>query len=106
LGATPQGIKTAQRYFEEAVQKDSGFALAYMGLADCYRDLGDFRRLSPQDAYPKATEIIRKALELDATLAEAHRTLGWLKWRYEWDWQAAEKEFNYALELSPNTRTV
>jgi serine/threonine protein kinase len=73
---TPQGIKTAQHYFEEAIQKDSDFALAYVGLADCYRWLGDFRRLPPQDAYRQAKQTIRKALELDDTLAEAHDTLG------------------------------
>jgi TolB-like protein/thioredoxin-like negative regulator of GroEL len=99
---TPQGIKTAQHYFEEAIQKDSDFAVAYVGLADCYRWLGDFRRLPPQDAYRQAKQAIRKALELDDTLAEAHDTLGWLDWRFEWNWQAAETEFNYAVELNPN----
>jgi TolB-like protein len=99
---TPQGIKTAQHYFEEAIQKDSDFALAYVGLADCYRWLGDFRRLPPQDAYRQAKQTIRKALELDDTLAEAHDTLGWLDWRFEWNWQAAETELNSAVELNPN----
>ncbi|WP_263366681.1 protein kinase domain-containing protein [Edaphobacter bradus] len=100
--STPHTIKDAQRYFEEAIQQDSGFALAYVGLADCYQSLGDFRWVPPQDAYRPAKEALNKALRLDATLGEAHTTLGWLSWRYEWDWPTAEREFNYALELNPN----
>jgi len=73
-----------------------------VGLADCYRWLGDFRRLPPQDAYGQAEATIRKALEMDNTLGEAHDTLAWLSWRFEWNWQTAETEFKYALELSPN----
>jgi eukaryotic-like serine/threonine-protein kinase len=97
-----QGIKKAQGYFEEAIQKDSGFALAYVGLADCYWNLGSFRRLPPQDAFRPAKEALLKALELDEGLGEAHSSLGWLSWRHDWDWRTAEREFNYALELTPN----
>jgi eukaryotic-like serine/threonine-protein kinase len=100
--STPQRIKEAQSYFEEAIREDSGFALAYVGLADCYSFLGDFRRLPPEDTYRQVKETIRKALELDDTLGEAHTTLGYLGWRHEWDWQTAEREFKYALELNPN----
>jgi len=100
--STPQKIKKAQVYFEEAIREDAGLALAYVGLADCYRYLGDFRRLPPQDTYRLVKEAVRKALELDDTLGEAHTTLGYLSWRHEWDWQTAEREFKYALELDPN----
>jgi serine/threonine protein kinase/Tfp pilus assembly protein PilF len=102
LATTPQALKTAQSYFEEAIQEDSGFAPAYAGLADCYLSLGSYRRLPPQDAYRDAKEATRKALELDETLGEAHTTLGWLSWRHDWDWRTAEREFDYALELNPN----
>ena len=95
-------MKRAKTYFEEAIEKDPGFALAYAGLADSYQYLGSFRWLPPQEAYRGANESIRKALELNETLGEAHSTLGWLSWRYDWDWRTAEKEFNYALELDPN----
>jgi eukaryotic-like serine/threonine-protein kinase len=95
-------MKRAKTYFEEAIEKDPGFALAYAGLADSYQYLGSFRWLPPQEAYRHANESIRKALELNETLGEAHSTLGWLSWRYDWDWRTAEKEFNYALELDPN----
>jgi serine/threonine protein kinase/Tfp pilus assembly protein PilF len=99
---TLKGLKEAQAYFQEAVQQDPSFALAYVGLADCYLGLGSFRWIAPQDAYRHANEAIRKAVELNPNLGEAHSTLGWLSWRYEWDWAAAEKEFKRALELNPN----
>jgi Tfp pilus assembly protein PilF len=97
-----QGIRKEQSYFEDAILKDSSFALAYVGLADTYLDLGSQRWLPPQDAYQHAQQAIRKALELDETLGEAHRTLAWLSWRFDWDWRNAEKEFRRALELTPN----
>jgi tetratricopeptide (TPR) repeat protein len=100
--STLRGTKNAQSYFEEAIQKDSGFALAYVGLADCYENLGSFRWVPPPDAYRPAKEALNKALRLDETLGEAHTELGWLSWRYDWDWPTAEREFNYALQLNPN----
>jgi serine/threonine protein kinase/Tfp pilus assembly protein PilF len=99
---TQAAIKQAQSYFEEAVREDPRFALAYVGLADCYGDLGTYRWIPPQDAYRHASEAVHKALELDGTLPEAHATLGYLNWQYGWDWQAAEKELRYAVDLNPN----
>src|SRR5258708_12017886 len=58
--------------------------------------------MTAQDAYRHGSEGIHKALELDGTLAEAHSTLGFLEWRYSWDWQAAEREFRYAVDRNPN----
>ena len=98
--STPQTLKLAESYFEEAIRKDPGFALGYVGLADCYQTLGQFRWLAPQEAYRPAKEAIRKALELDGTLGEAHSSLAGLSWQYEWDWRTAEREFKYALELT------
>jgi eukaryotic-like serine/threonine-protein kinase len=100
--ATPQAIRNAQRYFEDAIREDPGFALAYVGLAECYESLGEFRWVPPQDAYRPAKEALNKALQLDETVPEAHAGLGWLSWLYEWDWPTAEREFNYELELNPN----
>ena len=100
--STLRATKNAQSYFEQAIQKDSGFALAYVGLADCYENLGSFRWVPPPDAYRPAKEALNKALRLDEALGEAHTELGWLSWRYDWDWPTAEREFNYALQLSPN----
>jgi eukaryotic-like serine/threonine-protein kinase len=100
--ATPQAIRNAQTYFEEAIQKDPGFALAYVGLANCHENLGSYRWVPPQDAYRPAKEAIGKALRLDETVAGAHTALGSLSWRYDWDWPTAEREFKYELELNPN----
>jgi tetratricopeptide (TPR) repeat protein len=99
---TFRGITKAQKYFEEAIQKQPDFALGYVGLADCYSLLGSFRLVPPQDAYSRSKEIILKALQIDDTLAEAHDTLGDLSWHYDWDWGTAEKEYRYALKRNPN----
>ncbi len=97
-----QPLNAARSYFEESIQKDPGFALAYSGLADSYAYLGFFRQLSPDGAYRPAKEALRKALELDDSIGEAHDTLGLLSWTYEWDWDAAEREFNRAIALAPS----
>ena len=95
-------IKRAQSYFEEAIREDPNFALAYAGLAECYLDLGAYRWMPPQDAYRHGSEAVRKALELDETLGEAHSSLGYLDWQFSWDWQAAEREIRHAVDLNPN----
>jgi eukaryotic-like serine/threonine-protein kinase len=100
--STQEGLKLAQSYFEEAIRMDPTFAPAYGGLADCYLALGSLRWLAPQDASQPAKKAILKALELDDTLGEAHSSLGWLSWRNDRDWATAEREFRYAVELSPN----
>ena len=97
-----QEIEKAQSYYKYAIQKDPGFVSAYVGLARSYRNLGQFRWLAPQDAYPPAKQATRKALELDGKDCGAHGMLAWLAWRYDWDWQTGEREFRYALELCPN----
>ena len=73
---TPQGLQTAQGYFEQAIQEDSSFALGYVGLADCYVYLAILHRLSPDQAYGPAKAALRKALELDDSIGEAHATSG------------------------------
>jgi TolB-like protein/DNA-binding winged helix-turn-helix (wHTH) protein/Flp pilus assembly protein TadD len=97
-----QPLALAKSNFEESIRKDPGFALAYSGLADSYLYLALFRQLSPDSAYRSATEALRKALELDDTIGEAHDTLGILNWRYKWDLKAAERELNQAIALAPS----
>ena len=97
-----QPLSMAQRYFEEAIQKDPGFALGYVGLADSYVYLALFNQLSPERAYGPAEEALRRALKLDDSIGEAHDTLGLLSWRFEWDLDAAEREFNQAIALAPS----
>lgn len=97
-------LNLAKSYFEESVRKDPGFALAYSGLADSYVYLAFFGQgqLSPDRAYGSAKEALGKALELDDSIGEAHDTLGLLSWRFEWNWDAAEREFNRAIALAPS----
>ena len=97
-----QPLNKARSYFEESIRKDPGFALAYSGLADSYLYLGLFHHVSPDIAYRSVMEALRKALELDDSIGEAHDTLGSLSWRYGWDWNAAEREFDQAIALAPS----
>jgi tetratricopeptide (TPR) repeat protein len=89
-------------YFEQAIEKDPTYALAYSGLADCYRARGGLFLVPPKETYPKAKEAALKALEIDDTLGEAHASLGSIKSSYDWDWSGAEKEFQRAIELNPS----
>jgi len=98
----PQELLVAQRYFDESIAKDCSFALAYAGLADTYAYLAFFRQLSPEIAYRKAKAALSKTLELDDSIGETHDTLAVLSWRYERDWDAAEREFTRAIELAPS----
>jgi adenylate cyclase len=94
----------AINYFNNAIEYDPEFALAYSGLANCYSYIGGaaYGNISREEANAKANEAVLKALELDETLAEAHASLGYIKFRFEWDWDAAEKEFKKAIELKPS----
>ena len=89
-------------YFQQAVEKDPDFALAHVGLADSYSTLGLWGVLPPKEAYPKSKAMAMKALELDATLAEAHRVLADVRFFYDWDWEGAESEYKRAIELNPS----
>src|SRR5438874_7805741 len=97
-----EGIKKAIPFFEQAIQKDPRFALAYAGMADSYVAAAD-AFIAPREAFSKAKEAALKAIELDDTLAEAHTSLGLLHYHYDWDWAAAEKEFKRALVLNPQS---
>lgn len=100
---TYQGTANAKGYFEKSIQADPTFALGYVGLGDNYLDQGAFRLIPPQQAYRRGREAINKALTLDQTLAEAHSTLAYLSWQYEWNWPTAERECRYAVEQNPNS---
>jgi serine/threonine protein kinase/tetratricopeptide (TPR) repeat protein len=102
--ATAEGLKKSIQYFQQAIDKDPGYALAYAGLADSYSGLGgDWLYLSPSESFPKAKEAAKKALELDDTLAEAHAALAYAVFFADWDWLSAEREFKRAIELNPNS---
>jgi TolB-like protein/DNA-binding winged helix-turn-helix (wHTH) protein/tetratricopeptide (TPR) repeat protein len=98
-------IERAQRYLEKAIEKDPSFAEAYAMLAALQSALGD-RWQSPKEAFPPAKQAIHKALELDEKNCHAHMELARISWRYDWDWQTADREFLYALKLCPNATEV
>jgi len=97
---TLEGLQLAIDLFQQAVQKDPRYALAYAGQADAYALLADFNVLPAKEVLPKLRTAAAKALELDDRLAEAHTSLAWLKF-HEWDWSGAENEFKRAIELNP-----
>lgn len=99
-------IKKGVSYFQQAIDLDPRYALAYTGLADSYILLGSYEILSPKDAFLTAKAAATKALEIDDTLAEAHTSLALIKHRYEWDWVGAEKGFRQAISLNPNYATA
>jgi eukaryotic-like serine/threonine-protein kinase len=101
-----EGNKKAISLFEQAIQVDSGYAPAYAGLADCYIILGYYDILPPMEAFPAAKVAAQKAIGLDSSLAEAHTSLASVGLYYDWDWQGAEKEFRYAIELNPGYSTA
>jgi TolB-like protein/DNA-binding winged helix-turn-helix (wHTH) protein/Tfp pilus assembly protein PilF len=98
----PQGLDAAQRYYEEAIRKDRGFALAYAGLADTWLNQGMSGNVSSQAAYGAAMDAVNKALALGGNTGEAHFTLAMLSWIHDWDPVTAEREFNYSIALSPS----
>jgi TolB-like protein/DNA-binding winged helix-turn-helix (wHTH) protein/Tfp pilus assembly protein PilF len=98
----PDSLQKAQRYFEESIQKDSHFALAYAGLADTYVYLAFAGALQKDQAYRSAKEALAKALELDDSIGEAYDTLGVLSFAFDWDWDTADREFNRAIALAPS----
>lgn len=101
-----EGLKTAIRHFELAIEKDPHYALAWAGIADSYSLLGEFGNIPRKDLYPKAKEAVNKALEIDDRLAEVHTSLASILMLSEWDWANSEKEFKLALELNPNYATA
>jgi TolB-like protein/tetratricopeptide (TPR) repeat protein/predicted Ser/Thr protein kinase len=89
---TKADFEKAITYFSDAVRKDPGYALAYVGLADCYNLSGS----------PQGKTAAEKAVALDDSLAEAHTSLAYAKQNFEWDFAGAEQEFRHALALNPN----
>ena len=100
------GLRKAVELFQQAVALDPSYAPAYSGLADSYTTLGYFGFLSPQQSFLPARVAAQKALELDPTLAEPHASLAYIELYYDWDWKAAEQEFQKAIVLNPNYATA
>ena len=90
--------------FEQAIALDRNFAPAYAGLADSYALMSGF--FTPRDIMPKAKAAAVRALKIDETLAEAHASLAFVKFHYDWDWLETERECKRALKLNPNYPTA
>ncbi|MBX3278933.1 MAG: protein kinase [Acidobacteria bacterium] len=100
---TGEWIRKGIEHFQQAIDLDPNYALAYAGLADAYAFLASSTGgWAPREAYPKAKAAAERALELDEALGEAHCSLGFFRLLYDWDFDGAENEFKRALELSPN----
>ena len=100
---TADDVRQAITSFERAVLDDPAFAAAYAGLADSYAVLGDFAAVSVshEEILPLARAAARRAVELDDSLPEAHASLAWITLIFDWNWPAAEREFQRALQLNP-----
>jgi eukaryotic-like serine/threonine-protein kinase len=101
---TPDSLNKSLYYFQQALEKDPRYALAYVGLADSYALASQWGH-SPREANERSKVAAMKALEIDSTLAEAHTSLAAAMWNL-WDWNTAEKEFKHAIELNPNYATA
>jgi tetratricopeptide (TPR) repeat protein len=103
---TQEDIQTALGYFQQAVERDPGYSLAWVGIADSWIFRGWYSLLSPDDAFPKAKVAVLKALEFDSTLAEAHASLAHIHLEFDHDWDAAEREYRRAIQLNPRYPTA
>jgi Tfp pilus assembly protein PilF len=99
---TPESLRTAVDYFAQAIVRDANYAPAYVGLANCYNLLREFSAMPANDAYPKALDAARKAVQLDGSSPEAHNSLAFVSFYWNWDAVLAEREFKRAIELNPN----
>ncbi|HJQ21354.1 MAG TPA: protein kinase [Gemmatimonadaceae bacterium] len=102
---TQEGVSEAIEYFERAIAEDSRYALAYTGLSDAYALHVDYRSVPVHEGFARAKEYARRALDLNERVAEAHNSLGWVLFIYDWEWEAAEREFRRSIELDPRYAT-
>jgi len=103
---TEAGLQKSIEYFQQALSADPGYVAAYSGLADAYSLVAGYGPVPPHEAFPRAKAAARRALELDASNAEAHTSLAFLLTVYDFDWVGGEQEFLKAIELNPNYATA
>jgi TolB-like protein/DNA-binding SARP family transcriptional activator/Tfp pilus assembly protein PilF len=99
---TADSLRRAATAFDRAVELAPGYAEAHSGVADTYAVLGFYDYLPPREAFPRAKAAAERALQIDGQLAAAHASLGYVALYYDWDWKAAERALNRAIELNPN----
>ena len=98
---TGDELQQAIEFFNQAIAIDPNYGAAYAGLADCYNMLVVYGRLEPKEGFPKAKEAATKALEIDESSAEAHTSMAFIKFRWDWDRSATERGFQTAIRLKP-----
>ena len=98
---TSDELQQAIEFFNKAIEIDPNYGAAYAGLADCYNMLVVYGRLQPKEGFPKAKEAAARALEIDESSAEAHTSMAFIKFRWDWDRTATEREFQEAIRLKP-----
>jgi TolB-like protein/protein involved in temperature-dependent protein secretion len=103
---TGESLKKSLDYFNQSIEKDPTYALAYVGLADAYIVIPYFSVGTAQDSYPKAKAAARRALEIDDRLAEAHTAMAAVLMNYDWNLPESTKEYERAIELNPNYATA
>jgi len=103
---TAESLKYAVEFFNQAIEKDPNFALAYSGLAESYTLFSSYSVDLPLDSMPKAKEAALRAIELDDSLAEPHVALGIYYADFAWNQPKAEQEFRRAIERNPNYATA
>ena len=98
---TSEALEKAKDYFNQAIEKDPGYAMPYVGLASYYVTAPDYEPLRRTETAPKAIAAAEKALAIDDTLADAHAAIGSAS-QDLWNWERVEREFKRALEINPN----
>src|SRR6185503_3525920 len=98
---TADGIKKGIEYFNQAIDSDPNYALAYAGVADSYNILASYSTIAPKDAFPRSKAAARTALELDDKLSEGYASLAFAIFGYDWNWTEAERAFKRAIDLNP-----
>lgn len=98
---TGDALQDAIQFFNQAIEIDPNNTAAYAGLADCYNMLVVYGRLRPSEGFPKAKEAAAKALEIDESSAEAHSSMAFIKFRWDWNRTETEREFQTAIKLKP-----
>ncbi len=101
-----ENMRTALDYFEQAVELDPSYSLAHVGIADTWISRGWYSVLAPKEAFPRAKQAAKLALQFDDTMAEAHTSLAHIHLEFDHDWEAAEREYLRAIELDPRYPTA
>ncbi|MFZ1700617.1 MAG: tetratricopeptide repeat protein [Pyrinomonadaceae bacterium] len=106
LKRTKADLEKGVEYYEQAIARDPGFALAYVGISEAYRTMPSYGYVASREVAARARAAAQKALEIDPGLAEAHAAVAGVAVNFDWDWQKAESEYKNAIELGPNVAEI